>query len=192
MDKIDVKILAALEQDSRLSLKSLAEDLGIKTSTIYHRIHKLKENNVLEGFTIVVNPVKIGLIIHCLIQIKLSRTIVGKLDKMFLESFAKYLNEDFEELVFSSIGSDESIWCLASFKEEKELGVFEEKMEENQYIEDFTLIRLNDITKGKKIFAFREDLINIDGEGEYFDDLNFEDVEKEEEIKQPEKTEIYF
>ncbi|MHA1512037.1 MAG: Lrp/AsnC family transcriptional regulator [Promethearchaeota archaeon] len=52
MDKVDIKLLAAMEQNSRISLKNLARDLNVKTSTIYHRLHKLKESNILENFTI--------------------------------------------------------------------------------------------------------------------------------------------
>ena len=51
MDHIDVKLLSAMEKDSRVSLKYLAKELDIKTSTIYHRLHKLKESNILESGT---------------------------------------------------------------------------------------------------------------------------------------------
>ncbi|MFX0099261.1 MAG: AsnC family transcriptional regulator [Candidatus Hodarchaeota archaeon] len=41
MDEIDKKLLLSLEKDARVSLKNLAKELEVKTSTIYHRLHKL-------------------------------------------------------------------------------------------------------------------------------------------------------
>ena len=99
MDKVDIKLLAAMEENSRISLKNLARDLNVKTSTIYHRLHKLKESNILENFTIIINPEAVGLNKHAIMNIRLKKMVIGKLDTMFLESFGKFLAEQYEEVL---------------------------------------------------------------------------------------------
>lgn len=175
MDIIDIKLLSAMEKNSRISLKNLAKELDVKTSTIYHRLHKLKESNILEKFTIVVNPEEIGLNLHKLIHIKLKKMVIGKLDAMFLESFAKFLSDQYHEILFSSVGDDNLIHIIASFKDSVHYDEFEVTLEENPYIENFSSVIFSKILKGKKIFSFNESQHIIKEEkGTIFDD-NLED-----------------
>lgn len=183
MDHIDVKLLSAMEKDSRVSLKYLAKELDIKTSTIYHRLHKLKESNVLESFTIVVNPEEIGLQFHCQLNLRLKKLPIGKLDSMFLESFAKYLAEEYNEILFASVGSDEQIHLIASFRDQAHFTTFLESLHENGYIDKIEHIVFSKILKGKKIFSFIANQHALE-EGEKFDDGQdeFEDLDESEII----------
>ncbi len=170
MDQIDVKLLSAMEQNSRISLKHLAKDLDVKTSTIYHRLHKLKESNILERFTIVINPEEIGLNVHALFHIRLKKMVIGKLDSMFLESFAKFLSDQFPEVLFSSVGDDDQIHIIASFRDEAHFKHFIKTLNENPYIDRFSQINFSKILKGKKIFSFIANQHPLEEEGEMFDD----------------------
>jgi Lrp/AsnC family transcriptional regulator, leucine-responsive regulatory protein len=183
MDHIDVKLLSAMEKDSRVSLKYLAKELDIKTSTIYHRLHKLKESNILESFTIVVNPEEIGLQLHCQLILRLKKLPIGKLDSMFLESFAKYLAEEYNEILFASVGSDEQIHLIASFRDQAHFDMFSESLNENGYIDKIQTTVFSKILKGKKIFSFIANQHALE-EGEKFDDGTdeFEEVDESEVI----------
>ena len=172
LDETDINLISALEKDARISLKNLGEELGVKTSTIYHRLHKLRESNILENFTIVINPEEIGLKFHVMLTIQVKKIVFGKLDNMFLESFAKYLSEQFDEILFSSVGDDEKIYIIATFKNEETFEIFAEKIHVNPYVEDFDVVVFNDILKGKKIFTFQKQSLNLDDQGEFFDDMN--------------------
>lgn len=190
MDKVDIKLLAAMEQNARISLKNLARDLDVKTSTIYHRLHKLRESNILERFTIEINPEQVGLTVHSLISIRVKKMVIGKLDAMFLESFANFLAETYNEALFSSVGDDEQIWIIASFRNEDHYDKFLKEIKENPYIEDFNCIRFNKILKGKKLFTFNEAMMNLEEEGNYFDDSgSAEEVVDENE---EETSEVFF
>ena len=173
-----------MEKDSRVSLKYLAKELDIKTSTIYHRLHKLKESNILESFTIVVNPEEIGLQIHSQLNLRLKKLPIGKLDSMFLESFAKYLADEYSEILFASVGSDEQIHLIASFRDEGHFEAFLESLKQNGYIDKIDHIMFSKILKGKKIFSFIANQHALE-EGEKFDDAEddeFEDVDESEII----------
>ncbi len=50
-----------LERDSRTPWARIARVLGVSEATVYIRVRKLQEQGILEGFTIRVNPRRMGL-----------------------------------------------------------------------------------------------------------------------------------
>ncbi|QEE15754.2 Lrp/AsnC family transcriptional regulator [Promethearchaeum syntrophicum] len=195
MDKVDMKLLAAMEENSRISLKNLARDLNVKTSTIYHRLHKLKESNILENFTIIINPEAVGLNKHIIMNIRLKKMVIGKLDTMFLESFGKFLAEQYEEVLFSSVGSDEMIWIIATFRDDKHYEQFKSEISENPYIENSETVLLNSILKGQKIFKFLPNLLKQEAKGDYFsedDEDEKPDANKKSNSSEDDETDIFF
>ena len=194
MDNVDLRLLDAMEKNSRVSLKNLARDLNVKTSTIYHRLHKLRESNILERFTIVINPEEVGLTVHTLLSIRLKKMVIGKLDSMFLESFAKFLSDQYEEVLFSSVGDDEQIWVICTFRDDEHKEKFLNDIKENPYIESYNSVLFNKIIKGRKIFSFQSNMLELDDDGEYFDDAKeMRKKEKEEEsFSEKNTSEVFF
>lgn len=70
MDETDKKILSFLSENARLSISSISKKTGIPNSTISNRIHKLENNNVIEQYTTIFNPEKIGVNVTALIIIQ--------------------------------------------------------------------------------------------------------------------------
>jgi Lrp/AsnC family transcriptional regulator for asnA, asnC and gidA len=194
MDLIDIKLLAAMEKNARISLKTLARDLNVKTSTIYHRLHRLKERKILDRFTVVINPEEIGLTMYSLLSIRLKKMVIGKLDLMFLESFAKFLSDQFDEIMFTSVGNDEQIWSIATFRDEEHFKTFESQLQQNPYVESFHFIQFNKIIKGKKIFSFLPQLIQADIKGEMINDETeiISDVDEDEDEDEKFTNEVFF
>lgn len=56
IDYIDYKILERLAENSRTPLSEIAEELKIATSTVHKRVRELQDSNIIERFTIIVNP----------------------------------------------------------------------------------------------------------------------------------------
>lgn len=50
MDKIDRKILAALQSDGRLSITELADRVGISLSPCHRRLRALEESGAIKGY----------------------------------------------------------------------------------------------------------------------------------------------
>jgi len=169
MDDIDRKLLISLEKDARVSLKNLAKELNVKTSTIYHRLHKLKESNILDQFTIIINPKALGLEVFAFINLKLKKLIIGDLDSMFLESFCKFLSQNYEQIAFAAVGNDSMIHLITIFRDEKELEKFNTELNNNPYVDDIKIIRFKEVIKGRKIFSLPKNLPIDEKEGEYFD-----------------------
>jgi DNA-binding Lrp family transcriptional regulator len=61
LDPIDHRILRTLQQDGRLPNNELAKRVGLSPSPCLRRVRLLEENGVIERYTAVINPAKVGL-----------------------------------------------------------------------------------------------------------------------------------
>jgi len=61
VDQLDLKILELLQTDGSLSFTEIARKLRLNESTIRKRVMTLKNDGVIQKFTAVVEPTKIGL-----------------------------------------------------------------------------------------------------------------------------------
>jgi DNA-binding Lrp family transcriptional regulator len=73
LDRIDVAILAALQENARLSNKELAVQIGVAQSTCLERVRRLQESGVLCGAHAVVAPRAMGVGLQAMISVRLSR-----------------------------------------------------------------------------------------------------------------------
>lgn len=60
VDSLDLRIIEALTKEGDLSFSELARRLGLSESTVRKRVEKLKRDNVINKFTVVVDPSKLG------------------------------------------------------------------------------------------------------------------------------------
>jgi Lrp/AsnC family transcriptional regulator for asnA, asnC and gidA len=60
MDQKDKKILEILSNDSRTPYTEIAKKLRLSESTIRKRIKAMEEEGIIQKYSIVVNPVKVG------------------------------------------------------------------------------------------------------------------------------------
>ncbi|BFH73552.1 Lrp/AsnC family transcriptional regulator [Sulfurisphaera javensis] len=70
LDDIDKKILKILQEDARTPFSKIAKMLNLSESTIHIRIKRLKENGVIKGFYVDVDPEKIGYNVIAFVLIK--------------------------------------------------------------------------------------------------------------------------
>ena len=192
LDKIDHALLIAMEQNSRISLKNLAKELNVKTSTIYHRLHKLKESNILDSFTIILNPEELGLVNNYNLKIKVKKMVAGPLDTMFLESLSKYLSETFNEILFSSIGDDGFVHCIGTFRSPSHFDSFLEELKKNPYVDSVESVKFVKILKGKKLFSYISNPLEKEEIKERFSDgENTEENEDEENDEDDDSEETF-
>ncbi|MFQ5678333.1 MAG: Lrp/AsnC family transcriptional regulator [Gemmatimonadota bacterium] len=67
---LDVRLVKALQKDGRRSLRKLASDLGVSTSTVSKHIAKLRETGIITGFKPVVDHRKLGYGLVAITKIK--------------------------------------------------------------------------------------------------------------------------
>src|SRR5688500_20152270 len=60
VDSLDEQILAALQENGRLTMKSLAERVGLSSPAMIERVRRLEERGVIAGYRAVVAPTALG------------------------------------------------------------------------------------------------------------------------------------
>lgn len=71
MNALDRKILAALENDGRLTVTELAEQVGLSLSPCHRRVRALEESGVIRGYRAELNPAALGLDFSSLVFVTL-------------------------------------------------------------------------------------------------------------------------
>lgn len=61
LDKFDIAILEALQQDARLSLNDLGKMVGLTASPCWTRVKRMEDAGIIEAYTIQLSPEKLGL-----------------------------------------------------------------------------------------------------------------------------------
>ena len=71
IDRTDIAILDALQNDGRLSNKQLSALVGLAPSSCFERVKKLTESGAIRGFHAEVNPAALGYAIEAMIAVRL-------------------------------------------------------------------------------------------------------------------------
>ena len=73
LDRTDFAILAALQNDARLSNKELAARVALAPSSCLERVRRLREEGVLTGYRALVEPRALGIAMQALVFVTLAR-----------------------------------------------------------------------------------------------------------------------
>ncbi|WP_071146516.1 Lrp/AsnC family transcriptional regulator [Bacteroides ihuae] len=67
LDKTDIDILSALQNDAKINMKELSDRLHISKTPIYERIKRLENEGYIKGYVALVDNKKVGLplIVFC-------------------------------------------------------------------------------------------------------------------------------
>jgi DNA-binding Lrp family transcriptional regulator len=82
LDRIDIDILGALQNNARLSNKELAAGVGLAPSSCLERVRRLQDAGVLRGYHAEVNPAALGIELEAFVALRLkthSREVVDAL-----------------------------------------------------------------------------------------------------------------
>jgi Lrp/AsnC family transcriptional regulator for asnA, asnC and gidA len=74
MDDLDFAILEHLTHNSRIHSTEIASDLGLATSTVHKRIEKLQSSGIVKQFTILIDPVSVGLNVTTYIGLRIEQS----------------------------------------------------------------------------------------------------------------------
>ena len=144
LDEIDKQIIKLLQDDSRLSYKKIADELGISVGTAYNRIKNLEEKKVIKGYTIIADPLKLGLEITAVILIQADGAHLTKIE----QDIAKLSNVI---SVYDTTGDFDMI-VIARFQNRSSLNVFIKSILSMRYLKrTVTNVVLNTIKENQKV-----------------------------------------
>src|SRR3546814_13559028 len=72
MDRLDWKIIAALEEDGRRSFAELGEAVGLAKSPCWSRVRGLEGSGVIRGYTARLDPFALGLAVQSFVEVRIS------------------------------------------------------------------------------------------------------------------------
>ena len=73
MDRIDNAIIAALQNDGRMSNKVLAATVGLAPSSCLDRVRRLQDRGVITGFHAEIDPASLGIALQAFISVQLAQ-----------------------------------------------------------------------------------------------------------------------
>src|SRR3954465_1447798 len=88
IDKFDLAILLILQEDARASLQEISKRVGLSSTPCWTRIKRMESEGVIQGYTVKVDPLAIGLTDTVIVQV----TLESHTDEM-LYAFGRALAE---------------------------------------------------------------------------------------------------
>ena len=70
LDRIDRQIIATLDVDGRATLAEIGGQVGLSGPAVGERIRRLREDGVIEGFTLRIDPAALGYTLEAIVRIK--------------------------------------------------------------------------------------------------------------------------
>ncbi|GAB5499737.1 MAG: Lrp/AsnC family transcriptional regulator [Pseudohongiellaceae bacterium] len=89
LDKMDIRILTALQQHGAITNLELAETVGLSPSPCARRVRQLEEAGIIRGQATLLHAAKLNLKLTALIQISMDRHTPDRFEK-FEEQVAQY------------------------------------------------------------------------------------------------------
>ncbi|MDP0964961.1 winged helix-turn-helix transcriptional regulator, partial [Klebsiella pneumoniae] len=68
IDALDQRILDVLLTDSRISLKQLAEQVGLSSPSVSERLRRLEERGVIRNYTVDIDPAALGYTLQAIVR----------------------------------------------------------------------------------------------------------------------------
>lgn len=81
IDRLDARILAAVQQNNRVSSEVLGELVGLSPTACQRRLKRLRQDGVIEADVAVVNPKAVGRPISMLVLVSLERERADIIDR---------------------------------------------------------------------------------------------------------------
>lgn len=69
-DTVNGRILAALQENPRLTMTELGRRVGLSSPAVAERVRRLEEAGVIQGFQILINPAALGLPLAAYVRIR--------------------------------------------------------------------------------------------------------------------------
>jgi Lrp/AsnC family transcriptional regulator, leucine-responsive regulatory protein len=85
---VDHAILAALEQDGRLSHADLAERIDRSKTATWNRVRDLEARSVIAGYRADIEPAAVGLAIHAFVQVTIRSMLHAQFEQSVLQHWA--------------------------------------------------------------------------------------------------------
>jgi Lrp/AsnC family leucine-responsive transcriptional regulator len=81
LDKLDRHILRLLQEDARMSMKDLAEQVGLSLTPCIERVRRMERDGVITGYYARINPAAVGAKLLVFVEITLNQKSASAFDQ---------------------------------------------------------------------------------------------------------------
>jgi len=139
MDRIDQKILDALQVDGRVPVVELAESIGLSSTPCHRRIKKLEAGGIITGYTARIDLQRYGLTVNAFVSVKLRQS-----NDEVMRRFERQIQ-----------ALDEVVECyLVSGRQDYVLRVVSESLKTYEQFIRYELTNIGEVSTVESIFAF--------------------------------------
>jgi Lrp/AsnC family transcriptional regulator, leucine-responsive regulatory protein len=82
LDQLNVRLLAELQRDPRLTMAELGRRVGMSSPAVTERVRRLEEAGVITGYLLEINPAALGLPIAAYIRVRPSPGQLGRVAEL--------------------------------------------------------------------------------------------------------------
>jgi DNA-binding Lrp family transcriptional regulator len=116
LDELDVKILALLGEDARMSCREVAEKLGVASGTVYNRVRRMTEDGVIKGYIPLLDYAKLGYGLAALVMIQVEGQHLVEVENTLAKSA--------EVMAVYDVTGEFDVAVLARFKSQASMNKF--------------------------------------------------------------------
>ena len=144
LDAVDLQIIRALEEDSRVSLRKLAHKLALTPNILHNRINSLEKEGIIRGYVPIVDATKMGYALTAIIMIQVE-------GGHMLEIENEIAKESNVLSVYDITGEYDAV-VFAKFRDNASLNGFLKKLLSERFIKrTTTLVAFNAVKEYSKI-----------------------------------------
>lgn len=153
IDDLDRKILAMLQENSRVPFTQIAKELDVPDTTIHFRVKKLLENQVIRQFTIVVSAEKLGYGACALIRINIGGHIIPDISVQRTKEISEKLKKMSQVRFLATGDHGTSLYAVILGRSKQELEKLLSELQSNPDVQDLNVWDLQKLLKGEEIIS---------------------------------------
>jgi DNA-binding Lrp family transcriptional regulator len=113
VDEIDRNIIRVLSGDARTSLRKISKKIGVSLGAVSNRVKKLERNGIIKGYTVLLDPDKIGWELTVVIGIRIQKGRLIEIQEKIAKDnrvYAVYdVTGDFDSMVIAKASNREDL-----------------------------------------------------------------------------------
>jgi|TARA_B110000881_G_scaffold214143_1_gene226106 DNA-binding Lrp family transcriptional regulator len=113
LDETDKQLIEALQEDGRLSMRALADIVGVALGTVSNRLGKLEDNGVITGYTVTLDADKVGWEMSVVVGLRIVKGELLPVQRLIADDprvFAVYdVTGEMDSLVFARVSDRDDL-----------------------------------------------------------------------------------
>ncbi|MFX0065009.1 MAG: response regulator [Candidatus Hermodarchaeota archaeon] len=153
LDSLNQSILKELQVNARASMRQLSEELQVPSTTIFNRISRLKEKNVIKGFTTVLDSgITQNTLIICM-KLKITKEQDEYYPDLASKMIGEYLIRRFPTILTCGVTDNNIIHILIAVNKDLNVGKLIQQVKKLPDVRLMSVDRIYHLIKGQRLFT---------------------------------------